>query len=83
MRVDVGCVRYVKAVGEMENGVFVAMVLRFFCIEEAKVFVFCADAFFCGWSRFQFGSFFVPGRPKVLAFLCVEKWKRRVKINEK
>lgn len=79
MRVDVGCVRYVKAVGEMENGVFVVMVLRFFCIEEAKVFVFLRRCFFfAGGTGSGLEVFAVPGRPKVLVFsLCGKVEKAR------
>ena len=77
MRVDVGCVRYVKAVGEMENGVFVVMVLRFFCIEEAKVF-FAPLLFFAGGTGSGLEVFAVPGRPKVLVFsLCGKVEKAR------
>ena len=78
MRVDVGCVRYVKAVGEMENGVFVAMVLRFFCIEEAKVFVFCADAFFLRVEPVPVRKFFCAGATESLGFsLCGKVEKAR------
>ena len=71
--------RCVTAVGEMENGVFVVMVLQFFCSGEAKVLVsFAPLLFFAGGTGSGLEVFAVPRRPKVLVFsLCGKVEKTR------